>query len=150
MLMKQVKLFVYGTLMKDFANFNKYLLNSTVDIKRAYVYGKLYHLINKQCPALIEGTDKVFGEIITILDDELNTVVNSVDYMEKYFKGDRTNIVYTREETKVFYENGEKEVLGAYILRDRSLLSKNNSIYIPDGDWRVFLNKNSNKKASSF
>lgn len=148
--MKQVKLFVYGTLMEDFCNFNKYLLNSTAQIKRAYVYGKLYHLIDKECPALIEGSDKVVGEVITIVDDDDNTVVNSVDELERYFKGNKSSIVYTREETKVYYENGEIEILGAYILKDRKLLSKDNSIYIPNGDWRYFLEKTLKQKASSF
>jgi gamma-glutamylcyclotransferase (GGCT)/AIG2-like uncharacterized protein YtfP len=136
--------------MEDFCNFNKYLLNSTVGIKRAYVYGKLYHLIDKECPALIEGSDKVVGEVITIVDDDDNTVVNSVDELERYFKGNKSNIVYTREEIKVYYENGEIEILGAYILKDRKLLSKDNSIYIPNGDWRYFLEKNLKQKASSF
>jgi gamma-glutamylcyclotransferase (GGCT)/AIG2-like uncharacterized protein YtfP len=144
--MKQVKLFVYGTLMKDFCNFNKYLLDSTVEIEKAYVYGKLYHLIDKECPALIEGSDKVFGEVITIEDDYNNTVVNSVDELERYFKGDNINIVYLREKTKVYCKSGEIDTLGAYILKDRKLLRKDNSIYIPNGDWRDFLK---NLKAKS-
>lgn len=148
--MKQVKLFVYGTLMKDFCNFNKYLSNNTIDVRIAYVYGKLYHLIDKECPALIEGTDKVFGEVITIIEDDKNSIVNGVDEFEKYFKDDKRNIVYTREETKVYYENGDVEMLGAYILKDRKLLSKGNCIYIPEGDWKLFIKKTINQKASSF
>ena len=111
MLMKQAKLLVYGTLMKDFCNFNKYLLNQS-EINKAYVYGRLYHLIDKECPALIEGSDKVFGEVITIADDDDNTVVNSVDELEKYFKGNKINIVYIREEIKVYYVSGEVGSIG--------------------------------------
>jgi gamma-glutamylcyclotransferase (GGCT)/AIG2-like uncharacterized protein YtfP len=147
--MKLVKLFVYGTLMKDFCNYNKYLLYNTVEIKKAYVYGRLYHLIDKECPALIEGTDKVFGEVITIADDDNKTIVSRVDELEKYFKGDNITIVYTREETKVYYETGDIELLGAYILKDRKLLSKENSIYIPSGDWRQFLSGFYKKVSSS-
>jgi gamma-glutamylcyclotransferase (GGCT)/AIG2-like uncharacterized protein YtfP len=131
--------------MKDFCNFNKYLSNNTINIRIAYVYGKLYHLIDKECPALIEGTDKVFGEVITIIEDDKNSIVNGVDELERYFKGDKRSIVYTREETKVYYENGEVEMLGAYILKDRKLLSKGNCIYIPEGDWKLFIKKYKSK-----
>ncbi|MCM0649389.1 gamma-glutamylcyclotransferase [Clostridium swellfunianum] len=148
--MKQAKLFVYGTLMKGFINFNKYLSKNTIRIEKAFVYGKLFHLIDKECPALIEGTDRVFGEVITITDDDKNSILNDIDELERYFKGDRRNIVYTRQGTKVYYEDGKTEILGAYILKDRRFLSINNSIYIPEGDWRVFLKKTVKQKASSY
>lgn len=148
--MKQAKLFVYGTLMKGFINFNNYLSKNTIRIEKAFVYGKLFHLIDKECPALIEGTDRVFGEVITITDDDKNSILNDIDELERYFKGDRRNIVYTRQGTKVYYEDGKTEILGAYILKDRRFLSINNSIYIPEGDWRVFLKKTVKQKASSY
>lgn len=130
------KLFVYGTLMRGFENYNKYLKDKVKEIKKEYTYGNLYHLIRESCPALIEGKEKIWGEIITFYDD--GNVLSSIDELELYF-GDKHEIMYLREKREVFYENGEKEYIDVYVYKKD--IKREPHIYIETGDWRTFLLK---------
>jgi gamma-glutamylcyclotransferase (GGCT)/AIG2-like uncharacterized protein YtfP len=126
------KLFVYGTLMKGFENFNKYLKGKIKEIKRGYTYGKLYHLSKDNYPALLDGKDKVWGEIITFYDD--GQIMKEIDKAEEVFDKSPT---YLREKRKVFYEDGKQEFIDMYIYK-KNIDSKSH-IYIESGDWKTFL-----------
>ena len=65
---EQKKIFVYGSLRTGFFNYNKYLMGKVNDSKVGKVNGQLYHMPHKGYPALIEGNDEVFGEVMTLKD----------------------------------------------------------------------------------
>ena len=77
------KIFVYGTLLKDYRNYRKYLENHVGHIQSAYVRGTLYSIKNKDYPALLEGNDFIAGEIMEI-DDSLCDVLDRLEG----FRGD--------------------------------------------------------------
>lgn len=69
--------------MEGFWNYKKYLQGKVITRKPARVKGRLYHLIKKGYPALVEGNDYVSGELLTIKDYEENIV--KLDKLEGYY-----------------------------------------------------------------
>ncbi|TDT56486.1 gamma-glutamylcyclotransferase family protein [Fonticella tunisiensis] len=139
--MKEIKLFTYGTLMKDFQNYDIYLKKYVKSIEEAYVYGTLYHLKDKECPALVEGFDKVYGEVITLLDDDNFTVLKQIDELEKHFNGSPDRIAFVRKGLEVYFKDGKKELIYGYIFVDREILSEDNAVYIEGGSWKRYMER---------
>lgn len=121
--------------MKDFKNYNKYFKDNVTSIKSAYIHGKLYHLYNHDCPAIIDGTDKVYGEVIEFIDDSKKTLLNEIDHFEKYFF-DINEIIYERHPVDVYYSNNDKEKLSFYKLINLNVLKNE---YIESGNWKDYL-----------
>lgn len=140
--MKQNRIFVYGTLMMGFRNFDRYLKGRVIGIRPACIRGKLYHLHVHDCPAIISGDDLIHGEVIEFEDDVKGSVLQSIDHFEKYFFGS-PNVIYERTPTLVIYPEGHSELLSYYRLADLSILESEKATYIPYGDWRVFLKESS-------
>lgn len=138
MLEEQVRIFVYGTLMENFGNYNKFLSDYVVNIQRAYTKGILYHLKNKECPALIEGDETIFGEVITFVDNEKHSVLKSIDNLEEYFEGN-PEVMYERRHIKVYYENESSEQIYAYIFINPKALTSENCEKVYSGDWRAYV-----------
>jgi gamma-glutamylcyclotransferase (GGCT)/AIG2-like uncharacterized protein YtfP len=67
---KLYKVFVYGTLMRNFWNHKVYLEGRVSRITRGQTCGLLYHL-PEGYPALLEGGGRVKGEIIEPVDVKL-------------------------------------------------------------------------------
>lgn len=137
--MLKTKIFVYGTLMKDFKNYNKYLKDKATSVETAYIYGKLYHLHEHDCPAIIDGTDKVYGEVIEFIDDTEHTTLNKIDYLEKYFF-DMDEIIYERKSINVHYLDNRSEKLFLYKLIKIDVIEHEHAEYIESGDWKDYLN----------
>jgi len=130
------KIFAYGTLMSGFENFNKYLKDKAIEIKKGYTYGSLYHLLNYNCPALVDGKDRVWGEIITFCDD--GQTLNEIDNMEMYFENGGEP-AYLREKREVLYEDGSKELADVYIYQKN--IKDKPCIYVGSGDWKSFIKR---------
>lgn len=135
--MKAFKIFVYGTLMKGYHNYNKYLDGHVNSIKRAYVYGKMYHLPGEECPAIVDGNERVYGQVLEGEDDDDGKVLKSVDLLEKYF-GNKSTVMYERKIKEVFYEDGTSEMLDIYIFVNEDYFKNHEYIYIEDGNWDSF------------
>ena len=144
MLDTKVKLFVYGTLMKDFRNYDKYLKGHILSTKQAYTHGELYHLKHKNCPALVQGNDIVYGEAITFYNHDNLTLLQELDKMEEYFEGS-PKVMYERRNIKIYYSDNKEEIAFAYIFIDKTILNENNSEYIQSGDWKNYILINSKK-----
>lgn len=138
--MLETKMFVYGTLMSGFRNYDKYLDGKVIAVRSAYIYGKLYNLKEKGCPGVTEGSDKVFGQVISFVDDENQSLLNTIDEFEKYFE-DEKEIMFERNPVKVYFSEEETEELYYYKFLREDLFEKFNAEYIPDGNWRSFMNK---------
>ncbi len=138
--MKKFKIFVYGTLMEGYHNYDKYLNGHVISTKNAHIKGKMYHLPQKGCPAVIEGDEDIYGQVFEVEDDENNTVSKSVDDLEKYFNGS-DEVMYERKLKTVFYENGECEDIGVYIFVNNKYLNSNKVIDIKSGNWHEFNKK---------
>lgn len=73
-----IELFVYGSLREGMYNYNHYLKGKSKKLQMAYVYGSLYTIQGVRYPALIEGCDKITGEIYEVSPE----VLKSIDELE--------------------------------------------------------------------
>jgi len=74
------KIFVYGTLMKGFYNYKRYLEGRISRIIPGRTHGLLYHL-PEGYPALLEGNESIEGEIMEPVDENL---LKTLDRLEGY------------------------------------------------------------------
>lgn len=130
------KIFVYGSLMKNFFNYDLYLRGHVLDIEPAYVKGTLYDMPYKGYPAILEGDQKVWGEVITVKD--IDAIMPAVDRMEGYMGNDDDE--YKRVPHIVTCCDGSTITLDVYQynLSDSDPHFKNEAILIENGDWRQF------------
>ncbi len=113
------KIFVYGTLLKDFWNYKRYLEGRIKEIKPGKTYGLLYHL-PEGYPALLPGNGTVEGEIMGPVDANL---LKSLDRLEGYSEW-RSNNLYVRDKKKVFTQDGEELICWMYIYTDEDMQNK--------------------------
>lgn len=129
-------LFVYGTLMKGCRN-HKYMKGKYLNKWNAYTKGKLYHLRDENYPALLQGNDRVRGELYEI--ENLQEKIEDIDQLENYHKNNIYFSEYIRVEIDVVTEEGKKIKADAYLYNvidiDKFL---QNSMYIPEGYWKKF------------
>lgn len=133
------KLFVYGSLMEGMFNYKKYLEGKVISKKNAKTKGKLYHLKNKGYPAMIDGDDYVYGELIEI--NYFYDVLKKLDMLEQYFGEGNMNNEYIRKVIVVEnFEENKIEYAFAYIYNvDNDIDFFKNAIYIEYGSWKKFL-----------
>jgi gamma-glutamylcyclotransferase (GGCT)/AIG2-like uncharacterized protein YtfP len=134
------KIFVYGSLLENFYNYNKYLDLKVQKKNYGRVLGKLYHLKDKGYPAMIRGNDFVYGEIFELYD--WDKTVARLDEMEGYYGEQSPHNEYNKTLIEVELLQGRtKELAYVYIYNcdDESKLAK--EIYLPDGNWRRFMEK---------
>ncbi|MCL6751930.1 gamma-glutamylcyclotransferase [Nostoc sp. CCCryo 231-06] len=75
-----VRVFVYGTLKPDEANYKKYCAGKVVDVKRAFVEGKLFAL-SMGYPAMTLGDSQVYGYLLSFSNSR---ILNELDTLENY------------------------------------------------------------------
>jgi gamma-glutamylcyclotransferase (GGCT)/AIG2-like uncharacterized protein YtfP len=75
-----VQVFVYGTLKPGEANYKKYCAGKVVDVKRAFVEGKLFTL-PMGYPAMTQGSSKVYGYLLSFSSSR---ILNELDVLENY------------------------------------------------------------------
>lgn len=137
---KVKNVFVYGSLMNNFFNYERYLRDIILDTKKARVTGKLYHLTKRGYPALIDGEDSVYGELISFENFKEN--LQRLDEMEGYIKGREASNEYNRVLMNVEIFEGESvKIQKAYVYKYNNKNSKidENDIYVNHGDWRKFM-----------
>lgn len=137
--MPENKLFVYGSLMKGFFNYNKYLVGHSLHVESAYTYGKLYDLPYKGYPALLDGNEVVHGQIITV--KHLDSLLPSLDALEKYSNND--NDEYQRQYREVYDYHGNSLLVYCYIYQAQNDSQfYNDAIHLKDGNWEAYMEQN--------
>ncbi|WP_035292222.1 gamma-glutamylcyclotransferase family protein [Clostridium sp. KNHs214] len=132
--------FVYGSLMNNFFNYERYLRDIILDRKKARVKGKLYHLAKRGYPALVDGKDFVYGELISFKNFKENLKI--LDKMEGYIRENDSSNEYSRILTDVEVLEGESaRIQKAYMYKynDKNNKIDKNDIYVHHGDWRKFM-----------
>lgn len=79
-----LKIFVYGTLKPNEANFQRFCQPHLHDAQPALTEGKLYHLTRRGYPAMTLETGWVEGFLITFTD---HRVLQTLDELEDYQSG---------------------------------------------------------------
>ena len=83
--MKNINLFVYGSLRQGFFNYEKYLEGKVVKKYEAKLENmKLFHMPYKGYPAITKGEDIVFGEIMIINENDYDETIKAMDEMEGF------------------------------------------------------------------
>jgi gamma-glutamylcyclotransferase (GGCT)/AIG2-like uncharacterized protein YtfP len=75
-----VRVFVYGTLKPGEANYKKYCAGKVVDVKRAFVEGKLFAL-TMGYPAMTLGDSQVQGYLLSFANPR---ILDELDMLENY------------------------------------------------------------------
>ncbi|HEY7364081.1 MAG TPA: gamma-glutamylcyclotransferase family protein [Methylomirabilota bacterium] len=112
-------LFAYGTLMKGF-NRHSFLVGAASFVGRASLQGRLLSL--GSYPGLVEGTDRVQGELYRLDRPE---VLADIDREEGYN--------FERRATPVRRVDGRRARAWAYWYRG----PRTRALPIPEGDWRT-------------
>ena len=135
-------IFVYGTLMVGCRNYNRSLYRYSELVEEATTCGMLFHLDEKNYPAMIlEGEDLVLGEVHWVSDyerciDELDAIENYEDDRNpQYNEYNRTDITVSI--------GGEEMTMPSYIYNRKGVYNYGDKlIAIADGNWKKFLADN--------
>jgi gamma-glutamylcyclotransferase (GGCT)/AIG2-like uncharacterized protein YtfP len=133
-------LFVYGSLLEGFFNYEKTLVGCVVSRRDATVRGTLYHQTAKGYPALVSGDRWVCGELLGLSD--LEDRLPQLDEVEG-FLGEGQENEYDRIVTDVYVPETD-EWVKAYVYwygLDDLGTESNPVVPIPDGSWRKFMEK---------
>ncbi|GHU72672.1 gamma-glutamylcyclotransferase [Spirochaetia bacterium] len=140
------RMFVYGTLMEGFYNYDKSLRGRVLSRTSARVQGALYHQSLKGYPAMVDGEGRVRGELLEV--EDFDRMLEICDKIENFFGEGRQDNEYERRATEVEVPADEKPGLFKPILAwvywyARSDLGKpsNPAEKVPSGDWREFMKK---------
>ena len=140
--MRNINIFVYGSLREGFFNYNKYLEGKVSNKKEAKLENmKLHHMPYKGYPAITHGNDTILGEIMVINEDDYEETVKAMDEMEGFISENNPDNEYhkvildvedittnTKEKCFVYFYNKDK---------DKEFDSK--SIYTSNGDWKKYM-----------
>ena len=91
--------FVYGTLMTGCSNHHVIPENAIEKVQNAVIKNvELYTHISGEYPCMIEGSSKVFGEVITITESCFEEALQAMDELEDYEeKAPKSANLYNRE-----------------------------------------------------
>lgn len=131
--------FVYGSLMQGFWNEEKYLKGKVIRRESGTTKGRLYHIANKGYPAMVEGKDPVYGEVIWV--KSFCEVVEDLDTMENYSKKQLEKSQYMRVVQQI--QVGDREI-EAYVYRynpDAKINQDDQLNPVPQGSWRSYMSK---------
>ena len=144
--MSQQKIFVYGSLMEGFWNYDRSLNGHILSNETAFVKGKLYHLAHKGFPALLPGDEWIQGELMLVEDyEELFPILSEI---EGFIAPNHPDNEYNLTNIKVYdTQKNYLETVPFYdylVENDPEFTSQ--AVYIPSGNWRIFMvEKESNK-----
>lgn len=133
------KIFVYGSLMKGFFNYERFLKSRAVKVEKGRTSGRLYHLGNKGYPGMVSGESHVYGEIITY-EDEIVCLME-MDKLEGFSGDYSTENVYNRMPIEVLnLDTDETMILDAYVYNDKAQCNADDErIHIAHGSWSDYM-----------
>jgi gamma-glutamylcyclotransferase (GGCT)/AIG2-like uncharacterized protein YtfP len=132
------RLFVYGSLMEGFFNYEKIFLGKVLSRTPARVRGLLYHQTLKNYPAMIPGDGWVRGEYLEL--EDFSRLLTASDEIENYW-GESSNNEYERRITPVELLPGGIQAFAHvyWYARDDLGTGENPAELIPSGDWRNYM-----------
>lgn len=140
--MKNVNLFVYGSLIEGFFNYDKYLKGKVVEKRAAKLENmQLYHMPYKGYPAILKGQNSILGEIMVINEDNYEATMEAMDKMEGFISENNPENEYNKVILEVEdIESNKKEMCYVYFYnKEKDKLFDNEAIYLPEGDWKKYM-----------
>ncbi len=132
-MIRDLHLFVYGTLKPGESNFDRYCGTKVITSQRAYIHGELYHFRSLGYPGAIQGTSKVHGFVLTFGDA---AILADLDKLEDY-QPDRQPAEndYTRELVNTYTPEGISNIPAWTYLMTPDRIHQWGGILLPDGCW---------------
>ena len=131
---KNMPVFVYGTLINGFGNYNHFLKGNTVDEQEATAEGfQLYDVANGGFPGIIKGEGTVKGQLMYFSDYGFENALKQLDRLEGYQKWSSHNM-YVREEVTVKNQLGEPVQAWIYLWNNKVIKQTR----ITSGCWREY------------
>ncbi|WP_195251163.1 gamma-glutamylcyclotransferase family protein [Romboutsia sp. 1001713B170207_170306_H8] len=140
--MKNINVFVYGSLRDGFFNYEKYLAGKVLEKKTAKLENmRLYHMPYKGYPAIISGEDIVNGEIIVIDPNFYEETIKAMDEMEGFKGKDNPENEYDKIilEVKNISDNEIEKCFVYFYNKNNDQRFEKESIYIQSGDWKKYM-----------
>ena len=140
--MKNVNLFVYGSFIEGFFNYDKYLKGKVVEKRPAKLENmQLYHMPYKGYPAILKGQNSILGEIMVINEDNYEATMEAMDKMEGFISENNPENEYNKVILEVEdIESNKKEMCYVYFYnKEKDKLFDNEAIYLPEGDWKKYM-----------
>lgn len=137
-------IFVYGTLMKGFHNYQRYC-NDVSNIYDAETQGQLFHL-KQGYPAVIKNKNGiVHGQAMTF--PNIEETLKQMDFLESYYPDDQANSQYIRIVTQIRLQGSDKETLAYMYVFPEDRLGKLiiEAELVENGDWKKFINEKNRK-----
>jgi gamma-glutamylcyclotransferase (GGCT)/AIG2-like uncharacterized protein YtfP len=132
------RLFVYGSLMEGFFNYEKVFLGKVMSRTPARVRGILYHQVRKGYPAMIPGEGWVMGEFLEL--EDFPRLLAASDDIENYFAGAGNSEYERRVSPLELLPEGRPAFAHVYWYARNDLGSAANPAeIIPSGDWRDYM-----------
>jgi gamma-glutamylcyclotransferase (GGCT)/AIG2-like uncharacterized protein YtfP len=138
------RLFVYGSLMEGFFNYEKLFSDKVTSRTPARVRGILYHQSRKGYPAMIPGKEWVKGEFLEL--ENFSRLLTAIDEVENYFDDDGENEYERRISPVELLPDGiptaSVALALAYVywyVRNDLGSAENPAEHIPSGDWRDYM-----------
>ncbi|USG67255.1 gamma-glutamylcyclotransferase [Brevibacillus ruminantium] len=131
--------FVYGTLLPGFLNYERYVKPYPHTIQPATVQGCLYHLPAGYPGLVLSKTATVKGALLFFAADRYEEAIAGMDELEDYFGPDDPRNEYERELTTAVLPEGAGEVLSYHYRYSKESYAVKRGREVPAGDWRIFM-----------
>jgi gamma-glutamylcyclotransferase (GGCT)/AIG2-like uncharacterized protein YtfP len=139
------RLFVYGSLMEGFFNYEKLFSGKVISRTPGRIRGVLYHQSRKGYPAMIPGREWVRGEFLEL--EDFPRLLAAIDEVENYFGGAGENEYERRISPVELLPDGiptdsSVALALAYVywyVRNDLGSAENPAVHIPSGDWREYM-----------
>ena len=133
---KTYKVFVYGSLMKGFDGYEKYMQNAKF-ICKAYVKGELRYSFSDYPVAIIDDKADEFitGELYEVDDTTLNNI-------RKYEGTNSLLTWYMEKETEVKIGNNTTNAKIFTVSPFKEFYIRFITFQVPDSDWKKFIDSN--------
>lgn len=136
---KKLPVFVYGTLLHGWSNYDQYVRPYTHEAVPAEVSGELYHL-PMGYPGMLAGRNRVKGNLLFFAPDEYERALDGLDDLETYYgPGDPRN-EYERTVVTARLDDGKEIEAYVYVYVDEKYV-RGEGTPVADGDWQRFMRK---------
>jgi len=130
--MKELKVFVYGTLKEGRPLDRQSLVSMRTSVKDATIEGSIFAFEHASFPTIkLDGEGLVIGEVHTFPEKHMKDVVRMMDAIEGYNKKQPDKGLYNRHEVKATLKNGDVVTAWAYEYNG----SVNPELRIEEGLW---------------
>ncbi len=143
--MKNINIFVYGSLREGFFNYEKYLAGKVAEIRDGKLKNmKLYHMDYKGYPAITHGDETIIGEIMVINKDDYESAMKAIDKMEGFISDNNPENEYHKVilEVENLYTNKKEKCFVYFYNKDKDINFEDKAQHIPSGDWKNYMLNN--------